>query len=241
MTLSSISSCVLVLQFAVISGQQQPADAQHGSEYDAAYKKGIFEADKEWEAGEATIYVYGTRELGEFIHRNTGLRYKAIAGCVADEAIEARAAGHNQRIKELITNRGLPKNSFKPWEKELFDLKSYYDVRIKTEKPFRLTVGGKAATSPDGKYEVRLIKRPVNQPDGTTVEFSSLVVVIDGNKEGRQIRMLENEMDCIWGPKNSGFALVRISYGKKDLSEFKAVDLIRGEPLRKEFHRDATP
>jgi hypothetical protein len=60
-----------------------------------AYKTGVAEAEKELQEGNATLYAYGTLEDPEFLDRETGLPYKVIAGCLVNEEIGARAAGHD--------------------------------------------------------------------------------------------------------------------------------------------------
>ena len=101
-----------------------------GADYQKGYHAGRAEADEQLIAGKATLYTYGLRRHDEieFLDRETGLPFEPVAGCVVNETIHGRAAGHNDRIREFIAERGLPRNSFKRWEKDLFDLKGYYDA-----------------------------------------------------------------------------------------------------------------
>ena len=151
---------LLVFHGEFLTGQEPDPLVRNKELYGNAYKLGVAEADEELNAGNATIYQYGLVDMMtlELLDRRTGLPLYGIAGCKVDDAIIGRAEGHNHRIDEVIAKRGLPSNSFKPWEKELFDLKGCYQTRSKTEKSFRLALGGPPAKSPDGKCTLRLVK-----------------------------------------------------------------------------------
>jgi hypothetical protein len=212
--------------------------------------------------------VYGLRRGLEFLDRETGLPQQPIAGCVVDNTIIGRAAGHNGRIKEFIAERGLPGNSFKRWEKELFDLKGYYGRRKKTERPIHLAFGGPVAKSPDGKYTLRLVTTPREQPKGEPLHvaldrleakspeakamlrfvttppeesegkprYYPAIVITAGGVDHKPVMLLqEGQMDCFWGPAESGFAVIRCRW--EETLIFTAVDLRRGRVLREETTR----
>jgi hypothetical protein len=133
---------LLVLQFMTASGQQQLASVERGGLFEAAYKRGEAEADKEWEAGKATLFMCGLPwEFGSLLDEETGLPLKPITGCVVDGETLGRVSGHNQRIRQFIAKGGVPKNTFKGWEKELLDLKNYFRRLIKTQEPFHRRLG----------------------------------------------------------------------------------------------------
>jgi len=92
---------------------------------DASYRQGVMEANAELERGVATLYTYGLRRDLSLFDRTTGLPLLAIAGCMVDDHTVRRAQGHNDTINRYIAQRGLPPNSFKPWEWELYHLKKY--------------------------------------------------------------------------------------------------------------------
>ncbi|MFI5458550.1 MAG: hypothetical protein ACHRXM_24215 [Isosphaerales bacterium] len=232
-----ISVCLLAFPggSVVSQGPDAPIDEWNKKGYAAAYKVGVAEADKELKEGKATIYAYGLREAQEFLNRKTGVPYKVIAGCEVNREILARAAGHNDRIRKYIEERGLPSNSFKRWDKELFDLKGYYETRTETERPHRLSAGGTGVKSSDGKYRIRLVKTQFrDDDDGSVSDYASVVVSVDGvDHEPLHVLSYEGNVDFFCGPKDSGFAVIRCK--GKDKPAFMAVDLKRGRWLRQEW------
>lgn len=68
-------------------------------EYRRAYFVGVGEAKKEIELNQVTVYIYGKLPNNmKIIHKETGLIYKPIAGCIVDEKIVGRSAGHNDYV-----------------------------------------------------------------------------------------------------------------------------------------------
>ena len=140
---------------------QEPA--RKSDEYQAAYKQGREEADRELRDQAATIYTWGLGDLFENLDRETGLPYYGF-GCKGDDKLEGRVDGHNDRITEHIKANGLPKESFKPWEKELFGLQDYFESRRKHEKPEILAADGTALKSPDGTCTLKpVVKQETNE------------------------------------------------------------------------------
>ncbi|HWE35698.1 MAG TPA: hypothetical protein VG406_03935 [Isosphaeraceae bacterium] len=203
--------------------------------YKEAYSQGRKEAEAEWKGVSANIYTYGPRNLSrEDLDEETGLPYRAIAGFVVDEEIEGLADGHNGRIRELIRERGLPPGSFKAWRKELADLPGLFAARAKVRRPQRLTVGGPPLTSPDGRQTVRLVaSRMLDAASGRVVEVHSLAVGDINNKNFNIITLniYNNDIDLVWGPDDSGFAVVRNKVGS--LTLYQSIDLERGRTLTK--------
>jgi len=231
-----ISVCLLAFPGGSVVSQEPdaPIDESDKKGYAAAYKLGVAEADKELKEGNAMIYAHGLLGEPEFLDRKTGLPYKMIAGCIVNLKILARAAGHNDRIKKYIGERGLPSNSFKRWEKELFDLKGYYETRTETERPHRPSPGGAGVKSSDGKYQIRLVKTQSRDDDGSVSNYASPVVSVDGvDHEPLHSLPYGGNLDFFWGPNDSGFAVIHCK-GKED-SAFMAVDLKRGRWLRQEW------
>jgi hypothetical protein len=236
MKMSLIGVWLLGFHFGLVFGQEPSARTAKGASrgYAAGYKAGVAEADKELEEGTATIYEYGTRELAlDFLDRETRLPYEIIAGCTVTQKIKARADGHNDRIRKYIDERGLPGNSFKRWDKELFDLKRYYENRAPTERVHRLTRDGPIVKSSGGKYKIRMVKAPWKRVDGSVEDVSFVVVSTDGVDHKALIvpgLLHSTNADLLWGPKESGFAVIHCN-GNDD-SFFVAVDLNRGKLLR---------
>jgi hypothetical protein len=75
------------------------------------YELGVAEAEFELNGGNSTIYVYGLRPESENEDPETGLPVQGIAGCLVDQRIVGRAAGHNERIVEYIKKQGFPGKS----------------------------------------------------------------------------------------------------------------------------------
>jgi hypothetical protein len=199
--------------------------------YRAAYEAGRKEADAELAAGQATIYRYGFVRITEGMHRETGLPFRTIAGCEADHEILGRHDGHNARIAESIRAHGLPRNSFKRWEKELYHLRDTFESRAKGEPPHRLTLGGPAFRSSDGTYSIRPVKVASRRDDGRTADDLAVVVGVNGvEHEPLRVFWDEGETDFLWGPEGAGFAVIRCK--NKGEPMYLAVDFKRGRWLR---------
>jgi hypothetical protein len=197
--------------------------------------KGRAEAEAELESGEATIWTYGLN-MSPFIERldrETGLYYSSF-GCVADAELVARVRGHNARVAEYVCDHGPPKNSLKPWEKELFGLKEYFESRCRTGAPTRLTVGGPAAVSPDTGYAVKLVKRPDKTLEGKPTE-STWIVVGDQDIESKRTGLWMKDAELVWGPKGSWFAVLRGARRTHGGQDYMALDLRRVRTIRLEF------
>ena len=136
---------VLVLGNSLI-GQEN--DAQVTKAWRDGYKQGVAEAEKELREGHATLYMSGLQDGLEHLDRETGLPFTIVAACVVDDQTCGRERGHDARIREHIKVHGLPAGSFKKWEKELFELKEYYNARTQTAKPIPLAPGGPSAFLP---------------------------------------------------------------------------------------------
>jgi hypothetical protein len=197
---------------------------------DASYRQGVVEANVELERNVATLYTYGlSRDLSLF-DRTTGLPLLPIAGCMVDDHTVRRAQGHNDTINRYIALRGLPPNSFKPWEWELYHLKKYYALKMKAETPARLVPGGPAVKSPAGKYAVRLVDRPHKRADGTLTPNLSIIVTVDNKDQEGLYAASAATIDFLWGPPGSGFIVVRTK-AEDGFYWFSAVDLKRGKEL----------
>jgi hypothetical protein len=234
MKLSLICALLLAFQCSAVAAQTQGALIKSDGDYDAGYRTGVSAADKELKEGLARLYTYGLRDEGVgLLDRKTGLPLKVIAGCAVDREIEGRAAGHNARVREYIADRGLPSNSFKRWEKQLFDLKGYYEERARTEKPHRLTPGDLAAECPDGIHALRVEKVQHREEDGALSVRSSVIISVGPVDHKALDHWIEGDMDLFWGPKGSGFAVIRCV--EKQTRSFMALDLRRGKLLRWEY------
>jgi hypothetical protein len=230
--------CVVAIGFIIaVAGQVTPdMFIVRGTEKpdEASFAKGRAEADAELSSGTASIWVYGNplRRLFEPLDRETGHYYSGF-GCVVDGEIIGRVEGHNARIAEYIRQHGPPKNSFKPWEKELFGLKTYFEGRIRTERPTRLIVGGAAAVPPQGQDTVKLVNRR-DTPEARRTE-STWVVVGDQDIESKRTPLWMKDAELVWGPKGSWFAVLRGESQSGNGKEYMALDLRRARMIRFEF------
>jgi hypothetical protein len=224
---------LLASHCATVAGQERGAIFGTGGSYGKGYRTGVAEAEQQLEACQATIYVYGLRDLGEFLDRRTGLPLEPIAGCVVDNTILGRATGHNERIKKFILETGLPGNSFRKWEKELFDLKGYYEEQIRKQKPFRLTASGPPTKSADGKYTLYLDKTQHEERNGTVLDRLSILIMGTGNDRKRYELFHPGDVDCIWGPEGTAFAVIRMN--TRNAATLEALDVERGKLLRLEY------
>jgi hypothetical protein len=236
------------------------ARAGNPKEYDAAVVRGRAEADEQIKSNQAELWDYGTIIRLDNIDRETGLFYTGF-GCVVDDQIIGRVEGHNARIEEYIRSHGLPKNSLKPWEKELFGLKEYFENRKLSEKPIRLMVGAPEARSPDGNHVVRLVKVPEKVPpprkdselrvppdprvdeaarillekDYITVQTPYFAVGDPGDKANLMYCFWRDiEPELVWGPKGSWFAVIKGRMTKDGPADYEAIDLRVKRRIREE-------
>jgi hypothetical protein len=207
--------------------------------FEAAIPKGRAEAEKQLELNQAKIWTLGLNPdmFSESLDRETGLYLALVPGRKSDDDdILGRLEGHNARIREHIRDHGLPKNSFKPWENELFDLKKYFTDRISIDKPIRLIVGGPEATSPGGKHVVKLVNRleegtPYSKPkEATYIQVGKAEV-----KVSNQVDRLDF-VELVWGPVDSWFAVLKYRGLNSDQMDYIAIDLRSVRRIRTEWN-----
>jgi len=233
---------VFVLSPAAFGQESGDWTAQRETQqYAADVAKGRAEAETELDLGEATIWTSGLNVGTDFelLDRETGLCFRSF-GCVVDDELAGRMEGHNKRIAEYVRGHGLPKYSFKPWEKELFGLKKYFEGRCRTQKPARLTAGGPAVVSPDGEYTVKLVTRLEHGSEGLKAK-STWIVVGEQEVELFTTWLSMSDADFFWGPKGSGFAVLRSHNEVGALRDYMALDLRRVRISRSERGKTNTP
>jgi len=198
------------------------------------YASGWWDAECELWQGKATIYggCGGRIFLDDIccIDQDTGLPLSHVLGCVIYEGDRERVQGHNDHVAQYIRWHGLPKNTLKPWEEELFQLKRFFDVRWRTDAPKRLLAGGPAVVSPDGKNSVRLVagvRKDGSPDDSLKVVIATGNVVLDD-----WYVFFKGDSDLLWGPEGSRFVVIRSISEKSE--HYQAYDLRTGRPLREE-------
>jgi hypothetical protein len=204
------------------------------------YARGWWDAEQELWRGTATIYgnCGVAFSLGDKcrVDQETGLPILGVIGCVLYAADLQRTKGHNDHINQYIKWHGLPKNTFKPWENVLFNLKLWYDDETTDDEPKPLIPGGPALCSPDGRNSVRLLTGVNN--DGSSSQMLK-VVIADGDVVlDEWFFFNECRSDLLWGPERSRLVIVR-SVSEKD-ERFIAYDLKSGSKLREESWYDGT-
>jgi hypothetical protein len=117
--LARTTACLAIFSIATPAwnsfGQDTPVEIEIPAMSVAeATAMGVREAQTQWAESRATIYTYGLRRGYHEVDHATGLLYTAIAGCLVDDAIQARAKAHNEEIHRLIEMHGLPTYSRKP-------------------------------------------------------------------------------------------------------------------------------
>jgi hypothetical protein len=234
-TLALISTLLLAADASQQDGD--PAFSTNSKGYREAYEQGVEEAERELKDGRATLYVFGLRMGDEDLDRKTGLPYKTIAGCAIDSHVLGLAAGHDERINAHINTHGLPPNSFKKYEGDLFDLLGFFDRESKAHQPARLTVGDAILKSPDGRYSIRAVEKPFTKDNGSRGTMLYLAITgDDGAERSLPVFWHESVTELLWGPRGSRFAVVRCKTAAKPDDYFScfylAVDLERGKSLR---------
>jgi hypothetical protein len=220
-------------------------DWRSTEDYRRGYRVGVQEADLQFKAGRVTLYTYGLGTPLENIDRETGLPFEAISGCFVNDWIVGRAYGHMARVKELLKVHGDPPNSFKRWERELFDLRGFVRVRSLATKPLSVKAGGSPIVSPDGAVTVRPLRVEtvwdsghlrVERVSDSTNRWCMLALGIEA--EGRHLGSVgvgawdHEVVELFWGPEGSGFAVVRTNAGGS--YELQAFSLKDGSLLRRE-------
>jgi hypothetical protein len=203
-------------------------------DYQEAYLRGRAEADAQLEQGRATVYLFGSGMMTELTDRRTGLPLQWIGGCAIDAKVVGRMDGHNDRLEEQIRAHGLPANSFKRWENELFDLKTYCAARPGSEGPHPLFAGGPALKSPDGAVAIRPVTTRREGPDGRRGDRLGIVVVGKApERPAVEVAFDRGRSEVFWGPDGSGFAVIRCRGADRDrymALDLKGVRWLRFEP-----------
>lgn len=205
------------------------------------YVAGWWDAECELWRGDASINSVGGCDLLRDIcniDRDTGLPFCRSGGCVIREGDLERMQGHNDHIEQYIRWHGLPRNTFKPWEDELFHLKQCFDHLSRADAPKRLYAGGPPMVSPDGMQSVQpvaVVKEDGSQGDSLKVVIASANVTLNDS----YVRFGKEDSDLMWGPDGSRFVLIRSIF--ESTERYSAFDLVTGRLLRAETWYEGKP
>ena len=150
------------------------------------------------------MWIAGDFGLLEEIDRETGLYFEPIPPVGDYDYIihDKRVQSHNETIKKYIKDNGIPKNSFKPWEKQLFNLRAFYEAQSQINQAIHLDLGGAEVVSPEGKYGLKLEMRTMKtQPATNQICLTS----INSNKEEASMIVNQPQINLVWGPPGSWF------------------------------------
>jgi hypothetical protein len=201
------------------------------------YLAGWRDAERELQHGEATIYALGGLIIGDVcnIDEDTGLPIQRVCGCVILEGDIERVKGHNDRIEQYISRHGLPRNTLKPWQDDLRNLKRCFDDRSRAVAPKRLHAGGPKVVLPDGRNSIR---PTAGVKDDGSPSDSLKIIIAEGNVVlgDWYVRFGEGDSDVDWGPEGSRFTVIRSISGKSE--SYEAYDLRTGRCLRTESWYD---
>ena len=106
-------------------------------------------------------------------------------------------------------------------------------------KPPHVVVDGLVAKLPEAKDLLRLMITPREESDGKPRYDPAIVITAQDVEQKPVLFIREGVMDCFWGPKESGFAVIRCK--AEHSLHFLALDLNRAKTLRElnEFFREA--
>jgi hypothetical protein len=197
------------------------------------YALGWWDAERELWRGYVIIDRISGLRFGDMclIDADTGLPVSGGAGCVSHVGDDERRKGHNDHVAQYIRWHGLPKNTLKPWEKELFNLKRDFDERSRRVSPARLLPDGPAVLSPSGRNSVRLVEgvKGAQSPDC----FRQAVIAAGNVVLHNWFAHFEKgDSDVLWGPEGSPFVVIRSVSENKE--HYVAYDLRTGRHLRDE-------
>ena len=200
------------------------------------YDTGWWEAEREIWRGHVTLYGDCGHFKGEIccVDEEMGLPVR-LGGCLVPIGYDERARGHNDHVKQYIRWNGLPKNSLKPWVRELFHLARYFEERSCLGPPVRLFACGPPVTSPHKNNGVRLMTP-------RTPDFLRVAIFAGSNILGNLVMPSESgECDLVCGPDGSRFVVLR-SF-RDDKVHHMAGDLRTGEFLcsESELHPGRPP
>lgn len=230
--------CPLVIVLAGLAGGPQysraddpPVVDKGSAEFRKGYARGWAEAEAKLQEGGRVDLIGGDAFSlsSEYTDRETGLPLSA-AGCLIDDEWRGRIAGNNERIADWIKTRGLPANSVKPWERQVFDIAAYFAECERRGAVLRLTPEGSPYVSPDGRLSIAVEhRRPTRairfyriwltfRPPGKREELG---------EESVRFRRAGRAELC-WGPAGSPLAFLRF----QEDGELRYVALDTRDPWR---------
>ena len=212
------TAAVLVTASAGAEPKGPRAAGKHAKPPADPYTQGVREAEAEWRNGAVTLYRYGNRR--EAIDEKHGIPYHYFGGgCFVVSGAVERTAGHNDRVQQLLRERGLAPGNKRAWLPELLAPVKYWQSVQRA--PAVLRPDGREVVSPDGTVRVRLQPGPPERnPQLLVTRNGAQFAVTVSLGEGEQARI-----EVQWGPEKSDLLFVRqpgVSWGGDVLQAYDA-------------------
>ena len=203
---------IFIIAYLVISNNTTVQKFISSQKSELRHETGVFRgkynAMSDLKNGNAAILIYGLMSSRLTFDKATGLRYKAIAGCIVSSLIEVYAKSYNDYIRESINKFGLPKNS---------KLK-YSNIILNPTEYMYSDVDGKAVLvkkdtvyySPDGNSQIIVLS-----------SFNRAKIISNGNKfDFHSLPSINPTFEIKWGPKGSEILLIRVNPNKKTVKSY---------------------
>ena len=188
-----------LLMTAAVGAEPDAAPAPPAS----AYEQGVRAAEAEWRKGDVTFYTRGGGPGGLCVDLKTGIPHRILASCITSPEIQERMRGHNERVLQLIDQRGLPPGNKRAWLPQILAPIKYW--RSQERLPLVLRLGQGEVVSPEGGVRLRLGPAP-------PYPGPRLLVTRNGEQIALSISAQEGEdaeVEVQWGPAKSDLLFVR--------------------------------
>lgn len=198
-----------VITFLIISKyisiQKLTRSSKIELQYQASLFRGKYAAMRDLKNGNAAILVYGLMSSRYRFDKKTGLKLRAIAGCIVSPSIEGYTESYNNYIHESIVKFGLPKNSKRKYSNIILYPADYMYSNL--DGTFILLQKDTVAYSPDGNYSVLF-------PSAS--KYGRLIS--NGKKNYFHFSYSKkSSIEIKWGPKGSGILFLRVNPQKKPI------------------------
>jgi len=195
-----------------------------------AYRDGVHLAEQHLRDGRARLYENRCDLSGE-LDPETGLSVYGLGFSTEPVTDGLFVQGYNGTVRAHIRRHGLPANSKKAWLGILTRMSDYWVQQQDSQPPTALEFDGPSVKSPFEPVELRWATGKCGScPSGHN---APRVFVSRPGRESIDIWCRWEKGDrlaCLWGPKESGFVIVRETYeeDEKEGAFYRALDLNTG-------------